>query len=60
MQKILLQAIVFIIVSDSLIYYEIFLPLRVKQCEIITYKHGIYELPHELSNHLRLKEIRIY
>ena len=25
---------------------------------IITYKHGIYELPHELPNDLRLKELR--
>ena len=27
---------------------------QVKQCAIITYKHGIYELPQELQNDLRL------
>ena len=30
---------------------------QVKLCEIITYKHGIYELPHELLNNLRLKTL---
>ena len=32
-------------------FYQIFLSPQVKQCAIITYKHGIYELP----NDLRLK-----
>ena len=38
---------------------EIFLSPQVKQIVIIiiSNKHGIYELPHELSNDLRLKEI---
>ena len=36
--------------------YRIFLSPQVKRCEIITYKHGIYELPHELPNDLRLKK----
>ena len=36
-------------------YYQIFLLPQVKRCAIITYKHGIYELPHELPNDLRLK-----
>ena len=31
---------------------------QVKRCAIITYKHGIYELPHELPNDLRLKDLR--
>ena len=35
--------------------YEIFLLPQVKGCVIITYKHGIYELPHELLNDLRLR-----
>ena len=26
---------------------------QVKRCAIITYKHGMYELPHELPNGLR-------
>ena len=36
-------------------FYEIFLSPQVERCAIITYKHGIYELPHEFSNNLRLK-----
>ena len=36
-------------------FYQIFLSPQVKQCAIITYKHGIYELPHELPNNLRLR-----
>ena len=34
--------------------YQIFLPPQVKLCAIITYKHGIYELPHGLPDNLRL------
>ena len=30
--------------------YQIFLSRQVKWWEIITYKHGIYELPNELSS----------
>ena len=36
-------------------FYQIFLSPQVKRRAIITYKHGIYELPHELPNDLRLK-----
>ena len=32
-----------------------FLSPQVKRWAIITYKHGIYELPHKLSNDLRLR-----
>ena len=35
-------------------FYQIFLSPQVKQRAIITYKHGIYELPRELPNDLRL------
>ena len=35
-------------------FYQIFLLSQVKLCAIITYKHGKYELPHELRNNLRL------
>ena len=28
---------------------------QVKRCAIITYKHDLYELPHELPNDLRLR-----
>ena len=35
--------------------HQIFVSLQVKQCAIITYKHGIYELSHELPNDVRLR-----
>ena len=38
-------------------FYQIFLSQQVKRRAIITYKLGDYELPHELPNDLRLKEI---
>ena len=28
-----------------------------KQCAIISYKHGIYKLPHKLPNDLRLRKL---
>ena len=31
-------------------FYQIFLSPQAKWCTIITYKHGIYELPLELPN----------
>ena len=31
-------------------FYQIFLSPQVKPWAIITYKHGIYQLPHELPN----------
>ena len=36
-------------------FYQIFFAPQVKRCEIITYKHGICKLPHELLNNLRLR-----
>ena len=48
-------AMIFIIFLDFMVFYQIFLPLQVKRCQIITYKHGIYELSHELPNDLRLR-----
>ena len=36
-------------------FYKIFLSPQVKRWAIIAYKDGIYELPHELSNELRLR-----
>ena len=35
-------------------FYEVFLSPQVKRCAIITYKHDIYELLHELPIDLRL------
>ena len=36
-------------------FYETFLSPQVKRCAIITYKHGVYHLPHELLNDLRFR-----
>ena len=33
-------------------FYQGFLSPQVKQCAIITYKHGIYVLPHKLPSDL--------
>ena len=41
------SAIIFIIFWDFLRFYQIFLSPQVKRCEIISYKHSIYKLPHE-------------
>ena len=38
-------------------FYQTLLSPQVKRCAIITYKHGIYELPHELPNDLRLRTL---
>ena len=40
-----------------MIFLQIFLSPQVKRCMIITYKHGIYELPHKLPNDLRLRKL---
>ena len=39
-------------------FYQVFFSPQVKRCAIITYKHGIYELSHELRKDLRLANIR--
>ena len=39
-----------IIFWDFSMFYKLFLSPQVKRWAIITYKHGIYELPHELRN----------
>ena len=36
-------------------FYQIFFSPQVKRCAIITYKHGVYELPHELPNYVRFR-----
>ena len=48
MQNKILQTIIFIIFWDPL------MSPQVKLCAIITYKHGVYKLPHDLPNDLRL------
>ena len=42
-----------LIFRDFLMFYEVFFSPQVKQSVIITNKHGISELPHELANNLR-------
>ena len=43
-----------IMFRDILIDEQIFFLPQVKRSMIISNKHGIYELPHELLNNLRL------
>ena len=38
-------------------FYQIFLSPQVKRIVIISNKHGIYELPQELLNDLRLRKL---
>ena len=53
-QKKILQTILDIMFWDFLIFYQIFFSPQVKRSVIISNKHGIYELPHELPNDLSL------
>ena len=55
-----IATIVFIIFSDFLTFHQIFLSPQVKRCLIITYKHDIYELPHDLPSNLRLRILGNY
>ena len=47
--------IIFIIYWDILVFHQIFLSPQVKRSAIISNKRGIYELPHELPNDLKLR-----
>ena len=47
------STISFIIFWHFSMFYQIFLSPQVKRWAIITYKHGIYQFPHELPNDLR-------
>ena len=48
-----------IIFWDFLILYQNFFSPQVQRRMIISNKHGIYELPHELPNDLRLRIFEI-
>ena len=50
MDKTSPSAISFIIFWDFSMLHQIFLSSQVKRMAVITYKHGIYKLPRELSN----------
>ena len=39
-------------------FYQIFLSPQVTRWAVITYRHGIYEVPYELPNDLKLKDLR--
>ena len=38
-------------------FHQIFRSPQVKRWEIISFKHGVYELPHELPNDVRLRNL---
>ena len=40
-------------------FYQIFLSPQMKQWAIITYKHDVHELSHDLPNDLRLRILEI-
>ena len=46
-----------IIFEDFLTLYQNFFSPQVKRSVIISNKHGIYKLPHELLNDLRLRKV---
>ena len=50
----IIAAIMEIIFCDILMLYQVFLSPQVKQSTVISNKQGVYELPHELPNDLRL------
>ena len=52
-------AVIFKILWDYLMFYQIFLSPQMKRCAAITYKYSIRELLHELPNDLRLSKWRI-
>ena len=47
------------IFSDILMFDQILLSPQVKGSMIISNKHGMYELPHNLPEDLRLRSLRI-
>ena len=51
----MIPTIIFIIFCDFLMFYQVFLSPEVKKYAVITNKHGIYELPHEFPDDLRLR-----
>ena len=53
MFKNLSSTTISIIFLNFLMFYQIFLSSQVKQSAIITYKHSIYKLTHELPEQLK-------
>ena len=54
--KLVGTTISFMIFWNFSIFYQIFLQPQVKWWAIITYKHAIYDLPHEFPNNLKYQE----
>ena len=54
-QYYLKATIMVIMFWDFLIFWQIHLSPKVKRSVIISNKHRIYQLPHELPNNLRLR-----
>ena len=54
-QKKVLQTMMDIIFGEFLILYQFFVSQQVKRNVIISNKFGIYELPQELPNDLKLR-----
>ena len=52
-----ITTILTIIFSDILMFDKTFVSPQVKRIVIISNKHGMYELPHQLPNNLRLKNL---
>ena len=53
--QVLRTTVMEIILCDFLMFYQIFLPPQVRRSAIISNKQGLYELPQELRNDLRLR-----
>ena len=53
-QRVTILVVIFL---DNLMFDKIFVSPQVKRIVVISNKHGIYELPHELPNDLRLRNL---
>ena len=53
-RKKIFQILIYLTISDFLLFYEVLLLQEVTKCAKLTDQYGIYELPHELHNDLRL------
>ena len=56
-QKKIVQTIIDIIFEEFLTLYQNFFSPQGKRSIIISNKHGVYELPHELLNDLKLRTL---
>ena len=55
MQKKIFQTIMGTLFWDFLMFYNVFFSSQMKRSLIISNKHGIFGLPHDLPNDLRLR-----